>query len=241
MLSWPFKNNTPRLFIVFYLLGTKNGSNTSGNRGKEPRPANRRGTLCPGASGPTVRRRIAGPRSTPVKTPLPVLLWGPIEWCPVTKEALQERHTLVWSLVTLQKLTWMRKPWQGDQSLLRIKTSTASTRLLRKPREITQGCYNTEGTAETMSESIGVKLSPSYTIEMRSCLVGRERSAQMWKKSSGESPDAVTKDIFDTVKLYTSDRCWHLAWLLDLVGWPPMLWEAWMTVVATTYSCWWLK
>ena len=92
-----------------------------------------------------------------------------------------------------------------------------------------------------VSESIRVKLSPSYTIEMRSRLVGRERSAQMWKKSSGESPDAVTKDIFDTVKLYTSDRCWHLAWLLDLVGWPPMLWEAWMTVVATTYSCWWLK
>ena len=66
----------------------KNGSNTPGNRGKEPRPANRRGTLCLGASGPTVRRRIASPRSTPVKTPLPVLLWGPIEWCPVTKEAL---------------------------------------------------------------------------------------------------------------------------------------------------------
>ena len=147
--SWPFKNNTPRLFSLLFAWH-KNGSNTPGNRGKEPRPANRRGTLCPGASGPTVRRRIAGPRSTPVKTPLPVLLWGPIEWCPVTKEALQERHTLVWSLVTLQKLTWMRKPWQGDQSLLRIKTSTTSTRLLRKPREITQGCYNTEGTAETM-------------------------------------------------------------------------------------------
>ena len=76
--SWPFKNNTPRLFIVFYLLGTKTAAIPQGIE-KEPRPANRRGTLCPGASGPTVRRRIAGPRSTPVKTPLPVLLWGPIE------------------------------------------------------------------------------------------------------------------------------------------------------------------
>ena len=93
-----------------------------------------------------------------------------------------------------------------------------------------------------VSESIRVKLSPSYTIEMRSHLVGRETSAQMWKKSSGESTDAVTKDIFDTViKLYISDWCWHLAWLLDLVGWPPMLWEAWMTVVATICSCCWLK
>ena len=93
-----------------------------------------------------------------------------------------------------------------------------------------------------VSESIRVKLSPSYTIEMRSRLVGRETSAQMWKKSSGESTDAVTKDIFDTViKLYISDWCWHLAWLLDLVGWPPMLWEAWMTVVATICSCCWLK
>ena len=50
-----------------------------------------------------------------------------------------------------------------------------------------------------VSESIRVELSPSYTIEMRSRLVGRETSAQMWKKSSGESTDAVTKDIFDTV------------------------------------------
>ena len=52
-----------------------------------------------------------------------------------------------------------------------------------------------------VSESIRVKLSHSYTIETRSHLIGRETSEQMWKKSSGESTDAVTKDIFDTVKL----------------------------------------
>ena len=160
----------------------------------------------------------------------------------VAKEALQERPALVWSLITLPKLTWMRKPWQGDQSLLRIKTSTASMRLLNKNKGDYPGMpqYRKYGW-NNVSESVRVKLSPSYTIEARSCLVGRETSLLMWKKSSGEITDAETKDIFDTVNCKPGDWCWHLAWLLDLAGWPPMLWRAWMTVVTSTYSCCWLK
>ena len=53
--------------------------------------------------------------------------------------------------------------------------------------------------SDNVSESVRVKLSPSYTIETWSRLVGRETSAQMWKKSSGESTDSLTKDIFETV------------------------------------------
>ena len=223
------------------------GSNTPGNRGKEPRPANRRGTLCPGASGPTAPRRIAGPRSTPIKITLPVPLWGPIEWCPEGSQRSTARETRL-GLVTdnLAEANMDEETVAGWP----VPASDKNLNRFYEASQKTKGDYPgmlqyREYGWNNVSNSIRVKLSPGYTIETRSRLVGREMSAQMWKKSSGESTDAVTEDIFNTVNCKPGDWCWHLAWhlawLLDLVGWPPMLWGAWMTVVTTTYSCCWLK
>ena len=79
--------------IVYNLLFAwhKNGSNTPEIWGKEQRPANCPGTLWLGASEPTTPRRTVGPRSTPIKTPLPVPLWGPVEWCPITLGTFRHR------------------------------------------------------------------------------------------------------------------------------------------------------